>query len=87
VEGPVLSCSLSSLWPAFVGLFACLNFDPCPLFPFLSLSWVLSFSKVWHGFIILLTIKIEASFYFKKFSMIPDGYLMGITHKNDIRHF
>jgi hypothetical protein len=31
------------LWPAFVGLFDCLDFGSCPLFPFLSLSWVLSF--------------------------------------------
>ncbi len=81
VEGPVHSSSLSSLWPAFVGDFDCLNFDPCPFFPFfpfLSLSWVLSFSKVWQGFITLLTIKTEASFYIKKFLhdtwWVSDGY-------------
>jgi hypothetical protein len=37
VEGLVLSGSLSSFWPAFLwwfgGLFACLNFGPCLLFP------------------------------------------------------
>jgi hypothetical protein len=38
VEGSVLSSSLSSLWPTFAGLFACLDFGPCPLFPFLSLQ-------------------------------------------------
>jgi hypothetical protein len=54
VEGLVRSGSLSSLFPAFVGLFACLDFSPCPLFPFLSLSLVLSFYKVWQGFIVLL---------------------------------
>jgi hypothetical protein len=35
VEGLVLSGSLSSLWSAFLsllGLFACLDFGPCPLF-------------------------------------------------------
>jgi hypothetical protein len=37
VEGSVLSSSLSSLWPTFVGLFACSDIGPCPLFPFLSL--------------------------------------------------
>jgi hypothetical protein len=39
--------------PAFVGLFACPDFGPCPLFHFLSLSWVLSFYRVWEGFITL----------------------------------
>jgi hypothetical protein len=38
----VLNGSLSSLWPASFGLFAYLDFGPCPLPPFLSLSWVLS---------------------------------------------
>jgi hypothetical protein len=51
VEGPVLSGSLFSLWPASFGLFACLDFGSCLLFVFLSLSWVLSFYKVWQGFI------------------------------------
>jgi hypothetical protein len=32
-----------------LGLFACLNFGPCPLFLFLSFSWVLSFYEVTHG--------------------------------------
>jgi hypothetical protein len=31
VEGSVLSGSLSSLWPVFVGLFACLNFRSLPI--------------------------------------------------------
>jgi hypothetical protein len=34
-----------------LGCFDCPDFCPCPLFPFLSLSWVLSFYKVWQGFI------------------------------------
>jgi hypothetical protein len=34
----VLSGSLASLWPASFGLFVCLDFGPCPLFLFLSLS-------------------------------------------------
>jgi hypothetical protein len=34
----------------FLGLFA-LDFGACPLFLFLSLSWVLSFHTVWQGFI------------------------------------
>jgi len=37
--------------PPLLGCFDCLDFCPCPLFPFLSLSWVLSFYKVWQGFI------------------------------------
>jgi hypothetical protein len=52
VEGSVLSGSLSSLWPASFAPFACLDFGPCPLFLFLSIAWVLSFYKVWQGFII-----------------------------------
>jgi hypothetical protein len=39
----VLSGSLTSLWPASFGLYACLDFGPCPKFLFLSLAWVLSF--------------------------------------------
>jgi len=39
----VLSCSLTSLWPASFGLDACLDFEPSPKFLFLSLAWVLSF--------------------------------------------
>jgi hypothetical protein len=42
---------LSSLWPAFVGLLACLDFGPGSLFRFLALPWVLSLYKVWQGFI------------------------------------
>jgi len=43
------------LTPCGQPLLGCLlawNFGPCPLFLFLSLSWVLSFHKVWQGFII-----------------------------------
>jgi hypothetical protein len=54
VEVLVLSGSLTSLWPDSFGLFACLDFGPCPLFFFLSLAWVLSFYKVWQGFITCL---------------------------------
>jgi hypothetical protein len=36
VEGSILSGALYS-WPASFGLFACLDFGPCPLFLFLSL--------------------------------------------------
>jgi hypothetical protein len=50
----VLSDSITSLWLASFGLLACLDFGPCPLFLFLSLSWVLSFDKVWQRFIIML---------------------------------
>ncbi len=39
-----------SSW-CLIGLFTCLDFGPCPLFLFLSLSWVPSFYKVWQGFI------------------------------------
>ncbi len=39
----VLSGSLTSLWPASFGLYACLDFGPCVNFLFLSLAWVLSF--------------------------------------------
>jgi hypothetical protein len=38
---PLLSCLLA--WT--------LDFGPCPLFLFLSLSWVLFLNKVWQGFI------------------------------------
>jgi hypothetical protein len=31
-------------------LFACLDYGPCRLFLFLSLSWLLSFLKVWLSF-------------------------------------
>jgi hypothetical protein len=47
-----ISGSTTSLSPASFGLFACLDFGPCTLFLFFSLSWVLSFHKVWQGFII-----------------------------------
>jgi hypothetical protein len=47
-----ISGSTTSLWLASFGLFACLHFGPCPLFLYFSLSWVLSFHKVWQGFII-----------------------------------
>jgi len=46
MEVLVLSGSLASLWAASFRLFACLDFGPCPLFLFLSLSWVLSFYEV-----------------------------------------
>jgi len=51
----VLDGSLSSWWIASFGLFVCLDFSPDPLFLFLSLSlsWVLSFYKIWQGFIII----------------------------------
>jgi hypothetical protein len=52
VDVLVLSDSLTSVWHASFGLFACLDFGPCPLFLFLSLAWVLSFYDVWQGFII-----------------------------------
>jgi hypothetical protein len=39
----VLSGSLTSLWPASFGLYACLDFGPCANFLFLSLAWVLFF--------------------------------------------
>jgi len=45
LEGPVISGSLSSLWLASFGLS---DFGACPLFLFLSLSWVLSFYRVWQ---------------------------------------
>ncbi len=44
----LLSGSLSSGRPAPFGLFACLDFGPCPLFLFLSHSWVLSLYRVWN---------------------------------------
>jgi hypothetical protein len=50
VEGYILSVSLSSLWPAFVGLFARPDFSPWPLFPFLSIS----FYKALQGLFLLL---------------------------------
>jgi hypothetical protein len=53
IEVLILSCSLTPVLPAFFGLFACLDFDPCPLFLSLSLSWVLFFYEVWQGFITL----------------------------------
>ncbi len=43
-----LVVSFAFFWPASFGLFACLDFGPCPLFLFLSLSWVLSFYEVWQ---------------------------------------
>jgi hypothetical protein len=46
MEVLVLSGFLASLWAASFRLFACLDFGPCPLFLFLSLSWVLSFYEV-----------------------------------------
>jgi len=54
VEVLVFSGSLTSLWLASFGPFACLDFGPGPLFLFLSLSWVLSFYKVGQGFITCL---------------------------------
>jgi hypothetical protein len=50
--GTYSSSSLSTLWPASFDRFACLNFGHCPLFLFLSFSWVLSFYyQGWPGFI------------------------------------
>jgi hypothetical protein len=66
VEVSVLSGSITFLWPASFGLFAYLDFGPCPLFLFLSLSWVLSFYKVWQGFIIWEGLKKDASIQRKK---------------------
>jgi hypothetical protein len=43
------------VWHVSFGLFACLDFGLSPLFIFLPLSWVLSFYKVWQGFIKVLT--------------------------------
>ena len=63
VEVSVLSCSLTSLWPASFLLYACqilwflslVSFSlPCLgafFLLFLALFWVLSFYKVWQGFI------------------------------------
>jgi hypothetical protein len=53
VEVLVLSGSITSFWPASFGLFACLDFGPCPFVSF-SLPFLdgLSFYKVWQGFII-----------------------------------
>jgi hypothetical protein len=45
LEVSILNGFLTSLWFTFFGLFACLDFGPCPLFIFLSLSWVLFFIK------------------------------------------
>jgi len=48
-SGSIFSGSLSSLWPAFVGLFACLIFGPCPLFfffPFFRCVLFIKFGKV-----------------------------------------
>jgi hypothetical protein len=47
VESWVFSGSLSSLWPASFGLSLSLVSVLSPL------SWVLSFHKVWQGFIII----------------------------------
>jgi hypothetical protein len=46
VEVSVLSGSFTFMWHTSFGLFACLDFGPCPLFLFLSLAWVLSFDEV-----------------------------------------
>jgi hypothetical protein len=43
---------LTNLPNLITHLLACLDFGPSPLFLLLSLSWVLSFCKVWQGFII-----------------------------------
>jgi hypothetical protein len=48
---PKNSLVLAYVLSASFGLVACLDFGPCPLFLFLALSWVLSFYKVWQGFI------------------------------------
>ncbi len=48
--------SLSFMWLASLGSFACLNCGLCTLFLFLFLSWVLSFYKVWQVFIIIMVL-------------------------------
>jgi hypothetical protein len=51
VEASFLSGSLFSLRPTFVGLFACLDFSPCPLFPFspfLGCFLSIKFGRVYH---------------------------------------
>ncbi len=53
----VLSGSLTSLWPASFGLYACLDFGPCAKFLFLFLAWVLSFYFVSPFFGCFLFIK------------------------------
>jgi hypothetical protein len=53
-EGSVLSGSLSSWWAASFGLLLAWTLILAPCFFFLYLSWVLSFYKVWQGFITLL---------------------------------
>jgi hypothetical protein len=42
VKFSVLSGSLTSLWLASFGLYACMDLGPCPFFIFLSLAWMLS---------------------------------------------
>jgi hypothetical protein len=64
VEVLVLSGSLFSVWHASSGLFAGLDFGPSALFLFLALSWVLSFYKVWQGFIRLTIHKAMFSVFF-----------------------
>jgi len=49
----ILNCSLTPVLLASFGLFACLDFGPCPFFLSFSLSWVLFFYEVWQGFITL----------------------------------
>ncbi len=51
-------------WPLWSS-FACLDSGPCTLFPFLSLSGVLSFYKVWQGFINRTLCKFNSLFYKK----------------------
>jgi hypothetical protein len=48
----IFHVSVSSMWLTFLEFFCLLNFSPCILFLFLSLSSVLSFYKDWQGFII-----------------------------------
>jgi len=55
----VLSGSLTSLWPASFGLYACLDFGPCSTFLFLSLAWMLSFYFVSPFFGCFLFIKFD----------------------------
>ncbi len=48
------------------GSFACLDFGPCSLFLFLTCSWVLSFYKVWLGFIILTFVWVVTPIQFSR---------------------
>ncbi len=78
VEGSIFSSSLSSLWPTFVGLFTCLDFGPCPLFPFLSLlgcflsiKFSIKFGKVsWISFVHVHTHCFEVVLILRKHQVV-----------------